>query len=116
MRAVGRHLWLALLLMTVAACSMSRQQGNQEPQEETSLRVENRGWSEMTIYVLTSTERSRLGTISGNSTRVFTIPERLLFGATPLRFFADPLGGAREPSTRQITVSPGDQVTWIISN
>ncbi|HJR62344.1 MAG TPA: hypothetical protein VJ803_01485 [Gemmatimonadaceae bacterium] len=115
MRAIGRQFTMVLLLMILAGCSMARQ-GNQEPQEETSLRVENRGWSEMTIYVLTSTERSRLGTVSGNSTRVFTIPERLLFGATPLRFFADPLGGAREPSTRQITVTPGDQVTWIISN
>ncbi|MGH7719719.1 MAG: hypothetical protein ACREON_12860 [Gemmatimonadaceae bacterium] len=116
MRHVCWRMSVAVLLMVLAACSSARTRGGETAQEETTLRVENRSWTEMTIYVLTSTERSRLGTVSGNSTRVFPIPERLVFGATALRFLADPLGGAREPATREITVTAGDQVTWIIQN
>ena len=44
----------------------------------------------------------------------FTIPANLIFGATPLRFLADPIGSNRTPVSDEITVQAGDQVRLII--
>ena len=50
----------------------------------------------------------------GNSTTTFTIPANLIFGATPLRFLADPIGSNRTPVSDEITVQPGDQVRLVL--
>lgn len=85
-----------------------------EPAEPAYLRVENRAFLDMTIYVFRSSQRMRLGQATGNSTTRFRIPDNLLFGATGLRFQADPIGGSRTPVSQEISVSPGDEVTLMI--
>jgi hypothetical protein len=78
------------------------------------LRVENQAFLDMTIYVYRSSQRIRLGTATGNSVTRLTIPANLIFGATPLRFQADPIGGSRAPISSEITVAPGDEVVLTI--
>jgi hypothetical protein len=56
----------------------------------------------------------RLGTTNGNSTARYVIPATLLFGPTPLRFQAVPIGGSRLPVSEEVTVSPGDEVALVI--
>ena len=93
---------------------------NQDPEEAaepvppTRLRVDNQAFLDMTIYVYRSTQRIRLGTATGNSVTRLTIPANLIFGATPLRFQADPIGGNRTPISSEITVAPGDEVILTI--
>ncbi len=99
----------------MSACSMNKKQDeNAEPIPPTRLRVENQAFLDMTIYVYRSSQRIRLGVASGNSTSRLTIPQNLIFGATPLRFQADPIGGNRTPISQEITVSAGDEVTLTI--
>jgi hypothetical protein len=85
-----------------------------EPVPPTRLRVENQAFLDMTVYVYRSSQRIRLGVASGNSTTRFTIPSNLIFGATPLRFQADPIGSSRTSVSQEITVTPGDEVTLTI--
>jgi hypothetical protein len=85
-----------------------------EPIPPTRLRVENQAFLDHNIYVYRSSQRIRLGTANGNSTTRMTIPQNLIFGATPLRFQADPIGGNRASISQEITVSPGDEVTLVI--
>lgn len=85
-----------------------------EPVPPTRLRVENQAFLDMTIYVYRNSQRIRLGTATGNSTTRMTIPQNLIFGATPLRFQADPIGSSRSSITQEITVAPGDEVTLTI--
>jgi hypothetical protein len=85
-----------------------------EPVEPTVVRVENRAYLDMTIYVYRSSQRMRLGTVTGNSSTKFVIPHSLMFGATPLRFQADPIGANRQPISEEINVSPGDEVVLVI--
>ena len=92
----------------VAACAYSRTAAN--PQEETTVRVENQASLDMNIYVLRGAERIRLGTVTGLSTQVLKIPKNIIFGATPLRFLADPIGSTHTPVSEEIIVTPGDQV------
>ena len=85
-----------------------------EPAPPTYVRVENRAFLDMNVYVYRSSQRLRLGTTSGNSIARYVIPASLLFGSTPLRFQADPIGGSRQPVSQEISVSPGDEVVLVI--
>ncbi|MDB4898602.1 MAG: hypothetical protein JWN53_410 [Gemmatimonadetes bacterium] len=103
------------VLVTMAACySQNQPDPNAEPVPPAILKVENQAFLDMTIYLLRGPQRIRMGIATGNSTTRFTIPPNVLFGATPLAFFADPIGGHRTPVSEEITVSPGDEVTLTI--
>lgn len=109
-----RHFTIAMLGLALAACGGSKRRSAPAPQPRTTVRVENQGFSDMTIYAIRSGQRVRLGTAPGNSSTTFTIPANLIFGATPLRFLADPIGSSRTPVSDEITVQPGDQVRLVI--
>ncbi|HJU90136.1 MAG TPA: hypothetical protein VJ672_12125 [Gemmatimonadaceae bacterium] len=100
----------------LSACGGSRAgTGTNRPEEpKTYLVVENRGPVDMTVYVLRGAQRYRLGICPGTSTRRFVIPGSLVFGATPLRFLADPIGSNRTPVSNEIPVRPGDEVQLLI--
>ena len=103
-------------LALVSACSVLTNDPEEvaEPQAPTRLRVENQAFLDMTIYVYRNSQRVRLGTATGNSVTRLTIPPNMIFGATPLRFQADPIGANRTPISSEITVTPGDEVVLTI--
>ncbi|MDB4880054.1 MAG: hypothetical protein JWL60_1500 [Gemmatimonadetes bacterium] len=105
---------MALVLAATAGCFQQRAEPDPniaaEPVAPTRLRVENQAFLDMTIYVYRGSQRIRLGQASGNSVTRMTIPANLIFGSTPLRFQADPIGGQRAPITQEISVSAGDEV------
>lgn len=103
----------ALLAVAVIACGGRRNQPRL-PDPPTYLTVQNQSFSDMNIYALRSTQRIRLGMVTGNSTKQLTIPAYLIFGATSLRFLADPIGSQRTPISHEITVEPGDNIELII--
>ena len=106
---------MAMGLVIVGGCRPSADPDTAaEPVPPTRLRVENQAFLDMTIYVYRSSQRIRLGQASGNSTTRFTIPANLIFGSTPLRFQADPIGGSRTPLSQEISVSAGDEVMLTI--
>lgn len=109
-----RTLFAAALSLTVVACSHRKGPQTYTKPEATTVRVENQGFTDMDIFVLSSGQRIRLGLATGNSTTTFTIPAYLVGGLTPLRFLADPVGGSRTPVSDEITVKPGDQVVLTI--
>jgi hypothetical protein len=124
-RGVGRAAWhwqrtlkmmLVASLALASACSLTRNENEQpaEPVPPTRLRVDNQAFLDMTIYVYRNSQRVRLGTATGNSVTRLTIPPNMIFGATPLRFQADPIGGNRTPISSEITVAPGDEVVLTI--
>jgi hypothetical protein len=113
MRSLIRTLTLTTLGVVLMACGASRGPARIEP--TTTVRVENRGFSDMTIYVVQSSRRVRLGLATGNQTTVLKIPANMIFGMTELRFLADPIGGDRTPISESITVSPGEEVTLMIT-
>jgi hypothetical protein len=112
---MSRILLIALLL---AACHSARESDNGAPsptRDSATLQVENRRFSDMTVYVLEGAQRQRLGVAGGLATTSFTIPERLVRGGvTPLRFFCDPIGEEGLPVSEEILVEPGDEVELII--
>lgn len=81
----------------------------------TTLKVENQAFLDMDVYVVPQNgARMRLGTATGSSTTVLTIPSTAIFGPTQLRFIADPIGGQHAEVSTSILVTPGDQVVMTI--
>ena len=109
MRTIA-SLSLALALLTAPACARLRSSAPPGPEPKTTVRVDNQSFLDMNVYVWRSSQRLRLGFVNGHSAQTFELPRGLLFGATPLRFQADPVGGSRTPISEEIVVSPGDEV------
>jgi hypothetical protein len=104
-----------LLGIVLAGCSVPNRTGSpRETPPTTNVRVENRNFLDMTVYVLQGTRRVRLGTATGVSTTVLRIPDNLLFGTTSLRFQMDPIGGNATPISHEVATQPGDEIILII--
>jgi hypothetical protein len=116
MRAFPRRFALPLLVLALVAACAPRTRSNRPPEATppTYVRVTNQSWLDMNMYVLRSSQRIRLGTVGANQTQRFVLPQYLVFGATPLRFMADPIGSSRTAQSFEIVVSPGDEVTLTI--
>lgn len=102
-----------LLVAALAACAGNRGSDAPEP-ERTTVRVDNRAWTEMTLYAISSGQRIRLGTVGGTSTAVLRIPAGVVGQGRNLTFLADPLGSSRTSTSFEIFVRPGEQVTLTI--
>lgn len=106
-----------LVLLLLAACHSARESDDAVPspaQGSATFEVDNRGFPDMTVYLLDGAQRQRLGIAPGQVTTPFTIPERLVRRAASLRFFCDPIGGRGLPVSEEIVVEPRDVVTLII--
>lgn len=120
-RFVARWLRAAVVVAAVTAFSTAcaRSSPDTEPipdgesRPDAMLRVENRGFSDMTIYLLRGSQRIRLGVVNGNTTSSFTIRSQYLTSG-PLSFLADPIGSSRTPVSDELVVNPGDIVTLMI--
>jgi hypothetical protein len=104
------YLIIALLLFS---CAATKKDGERERRPKATVKVENRNWLDMNIFVLQSSQRIRLGQVTGLTTKVFTIPDYVM-GAPTLRFVADPVGARGQSVTHDIAVMPGDQVVLYI--
>ena len=121
-RSARRTAALALSLaaaLALPACASRQGEGAGEPTERrepepTTLVVQNRNFSDMTIYVLRGGQRIRLGLANGNRATRFTIPANLIFGISTLQFLADPVGSSRTPVSQEIRVTEGDVITLTI--
>jgi hypothetical protein len=113
MRSALRLFPLLCLCLTIAACATRPQTGTAAARR-TTLRVENLGFADMTIYAVQASQRIRLGLATGNTTTTLTIPPYLVGNAVLIRFLADPVGGSRTPVSDEIMVHPGDEVTLMI--
>jgi len=87
----------------------------QDAPERTVLKVENQGFPDMNVFVLSEgSNRVRLGTVTGTSNAYFTLPAYLIRGIRELRFQALPIATPRGPVSQSITVTPGDTVVLVI--
>jgi hypothetical protein len=117
MRAQSQRLLLPLMVLALVAAACGPRSTSSRPPpaaEPTYVRVTNQSWLDMNMYVLRSSQRIRLGTVGANQTQRFLLPSNVVFGATPLRFQADPIGSSRTAQSFEIVVSPGDEVTLTI--
>ena len=113
MSTTRRQFVVALIMLSACMHSRNAQQMQSGP---ATLRVDNQGVLDMTVYVFRGAERVRLGIAGGLKATDLPIPSYVLSGPAALRFVGDPIGSNRNSVSDEITVSPGDTVTWTIRN
>src|SRR2546423_271607 len=110
-----RSVAFALFLAGIFGCNALRHRTDtNDVNQPTIVEVDNQGFLDMTVYAMRSSERIRLGIATGNGKTNLNVPSILVSGLTPLRFVADPIGGARASVSQEITVAPGDTVVLTI--
>jgi hypothetical protein len=78
---------------------------------ETTIRVENRHWSDVTIYIFRRSARARLGTVTSNATRIFRVPVGMGAGqAVDVVLLADAIGSDDQFQTERLSVLQGQEV------
>jgi hypothetical protein len=112
MRTITPFLIIVLLL---SSCATTRQAGERS-EPKIAVRVENRNYLDMKIYIIRGSERIRIGTVTGNTTEMLFVPESFVINAGLVRFLAEPIGSNRAPISQEISVHPGQEVELIITN
>jgi len=110
MKMMRRAFFAAMLATTAVGCSTAAGRRQSATIQRTTVTVDNQALLDMTIYVFSGSQRIRLGTATGLGTTVMTLPNSVVFGASSLRFQADPIGGNRTPVSETISVSEGDDI------
>ncbi len=108
------------ICLTVPACSSvgsSPRNGPLPPaRETTSVNVSNRNWSDVVVYAVRSGTRHRLGTVTTNQIRRFTLPREMEVPGGDLRLLADPVGGSERFESGTIHVVPGQTIELSLEN
>jgi hypothetical protein len=114
MRYLGVALAVAIIGMAVPACRTAGA-GNDGyvPDPKVRLVVKNESISEMGIYAVSDGVSSRVGTVSGFSTKAFAI-EPYLLQVTHARIDGMPIGGNDRATTGDLFVSPGQVIEFTI--
>ena len=109
----------AFLTLTVAALvAVPTAAAHTAPEErsETTVRVINDNWNDITVYAVRNGYRRRLGTVTSFTSRVLTLPPTLLIPSDDLRLIADPIGSRGVYVSEPLVVTAGDVVEWRLRN
>jgi hypothetical protein len=97
------------------SCSRTGQAaGEVAPAGAIGLHVRNNNFLDMDVYAVSAGLATRLGTVTGNSSRNFVLDPSV---ATPdLRIVAAPIGGNGRASTGQVLAAPGQTIDFTIGS
>jgi hypothetical protein len=79
-----------------------------------TVRVENKHWLDVAIYVEHEGLRQRLGTVTAASTADFTLRPTMISGLGEIELIADAIGSHASADTGRLTVKPGMHVEWTL--
>src|SRR5436305_12629420 len=90
----------------VGACSRTREAaGEVAPANAIGLHVRNDNFLDMDVYAVSDGLPTRLGTVTGNSSRNFVLDPSL--AVQDFRIIATPIGGSGRASSGNLLVGPG---------
>ncbi|UCD25236.1 MAG: hypothetical protein JSW51_04750 [Gemmatimonadota bacterium] len=76
--------------------------------------VTNRNSRDIRVFLVRSTNRYRLGTVTSLNERQFDISEELLVAGSTISLRVEVIGSSASVSTEQIRVEPGLVIEWVI--
>ena len=82
------------------------------------LAIENHNWLDVTVFIVASGIRTRLGTVSGSTSETLTVPYRHFAVLGDVHLVAELVGGRTARggsiSSQTISVRPGQSIVWTI--
>jgi hypothetical protein len=113
-----RHPSIPVLTLIVAVgCTSSRGSPFRRAASEgsTTVRVENRYWSDMTISVVRGGARARLGQVSTNGSQSFVIPPDIAAPGVSVYFEADPVGSDQVYRSPLVSLGVSESYVWTLA-
>jgi hypothetical protein len=118
MRARDFVVGLSLALVTgiaASACARTNEAaGTVVPANVVGLRVQNNNFLDVDVYAVSQGVPTRIGTVTGNSTRDFVVDGSLV--TQDFRVIATPIGARGQASTGAIIVSPGQTIEFTVGS
>ncbi len=111
-----RAAFLTLTMAALLAVPAATAQTAPEERSETTVRVINNNWDDVTVYATRDGYRHRLGKLTSFTSRVFTLPPAFLVQTDELRLIADPIGRRGAFVSEPLLVNAGDVVEWRLLN
>lgn len=113
-------------LPLLAGCSLvgagapSMAEGASADQEKqtrpTTAQVSNDSWYNISVYVVDSGRRQRLGSVPSYESSTFRIPQDMVQSSGQIQLFADPVGSTTTYRSSPVLIGPGQVVTWTVQN
>src|SRR5688500_4518844 len=105
----------AAAALSFAACAPSGGLDGSGPHprkgpEATTVQVQNNNWSDMVVYLVQGSSRTRLGMVTSMGSETFRIPRSALGATGQVRLFADPIGSRVGYMTDPLNVRAGQRV------
>lgn len=111
-RRIAVRLFPILALAMLAACGASQSRRPAAPPEGAEIVVDNRAFSDMTIYAIEGSSRRRLGFAPGNSKTTLQVPASM--ANRDIQLLADPVGSSRTSVSNRVYLRVGERVTLTI--
>ncbi|QJR35736.1 hypothetical protein [Gemmatimonas groenlandica] len=101
-----------MIVVLLSACSLMKRGGKGAPQGTVALVVENRGYSDVIVYVVRSegARGARVGSVNGGATVTFKVRETDLQAGGLLQLQARAIGGRTTWTSPSVFVSSGGVV------
>lgn len=112
--APRRLLFLLFVPVVLAGCWTRHSSAPAPGAGVAQVQVQNQAFADMDIFIVTSGRNIRLGTVTGNSTRVLDVPASAVGLGQDVVFRADPVGSPASATSYSIFVAPGDRVSLVI--
>ena len=80
------------------------------------LRVENNSRSDIVVYVLRGSVRTRLGTVTPVTSQTFAISGAIISDQGGISLLADPVAGGRSLKSENVYVRPGQRLVWTLES
>jgi hypothetical protein len=84
--------------------------------EHTTLTVDNNNWAQVTIYVVRSGMRTRLGQVGAMKSETFRLHPTLVSGTGEMHIVARPLASRHAFTSQRVIVSPGQRIELRLEN
>ena len=81
-----------------------------------TLRVVNRAWLDVAVYLLQGSHRDRIGMATATSTSTFQIALRQFSAGGEYRLYGDPVGSRQTVRSEPLHAQDGDVVTWTLED
>jgi hypothetical protein len=112
--SLSRRAFSIALIAASVACAGRRHHASAASLPDIPLKVTNRNWHDVTIYVLHDGQRTRIGLVTGSSTQEFVLPARLLGQSHELALLGEAIGSPVFARTEVLTIQPGQFIEWTL--
>lgn len=108
----GRALILGVAMVSLACPSRHRSEA--EPVSDIPLKITNRNWLDIVVYVVHGGQRTRIGTVTSASAHEFLLPARLLGQAHELALIGEAIGSNDVARTETLIIHSGQYIEWTL--